>query len=181
MDNPKAVKRVWFTAQDLGSEAEMDAQGRVLFSPELRRELDIENQPVKVLVVNGAIQVMSEEMFKTQQAEAAAVVRGRCGNPATGWAQVMPYALCRDGGRSDRLAGGPARGHVSGCHGRTGGPYGGDRAALDHGQSDRQRPRRGVARNGAAQHGRMGRSDLLSPGDLLPGLPRRCRPAERSR
>jgi hypothetical protein len=43
----------------------------VLFSPELRRELRIENQPVKVLVVNGAIQVMSEELFKTQQAESA--------------------------------------------------------------------------------------------------------------
>ena len=70
-DNPKAVKRVWFTAQELGSEAEMDAQGRVLFSPELRRELRIENQSVKVLVANGAIQVMSEEMFKAQQAEAA--------------------------------------------------------------------------------------------------------------
>jgi MraZ protein len=70
-DNPKASKRVWFTAMELGSEAEMDGQGRVLFSPELRRELNIENKPVKVLVVNGAIQVMSEEMFQAQRAEAA--------------------------------------------------------------------------------------------------------------
>jgi MraZ protein len=70
-DNPKVVKRVWFTAQELGSEAEMDGQGRVQFSPELRRELRIENQPVKVLVVNGAIQVMSEEMYHAQRAEAA--------------------------------------------------------------------------------------------------------------
>lgn len=69
-DHPKVVKNVWFTAQELGSEAEMDAQGRVLFSPELRRELHMENQPVKVLVVNGAIQVMSEERFKARQAEA---------------------------------------------------------------------------------------------------------------
>jgi len=70
-DNPKVVKRVWFTAQELGSEAELDGQGRVQFSPELRRELRIENQPVKVLVVNGAIQVMSEETFHAQRAEAA--------------------------------------------------------------------------------------------------------------
>jgi len=70
-NNPKAAKRVWFTAQELGSEAEMDGQGRVQFSPELRRELHIENQPVKVLVVNGAIQVMSEETFHSQKAEAA--------------------------------------------------------------------------------------------------------------
>jgi MraZ protein len=70
-ENPKAAKRVWFTAMELGSEAEMDGQGRVQFSPELRRELRIENSPVKVLVVNGAIQVMSEEMFQAQRAEAA--------------------------------------------------------------------------------------------------------------
>jgi MraZ protein len=69
-ENPKASKRVWFTAMDLGSEAEMDGQGRVQFSPELRRDLHIENQPVKVLVANGAIQVMSEEMFQAQRAEA---------------------------------------------------------------------------------------------------------------
>jgi MraZ protein len=70
-DNPKASKRIWFTAQDLGSEAEMDAQGRVQFSPELRRDLQIENKPVKVLIANGAIQVMSEEMYQAQRSEAA--------------------------------------------------------------------------------------------------------------
>ena len=64
VDNPEASERLWFSAQDLGSEAEMDGQGRVQFSPELRRELRIENQPVKVLVVNGAIQVMSDEMYQ---------------------------------------------------------------------------------------------------------------------
>jgi MraZ protein len=69
-DNPKASKRLWFTAQDLGSEAEMDGQGRVQFSPELRRYLHIENQPVKVHVVNGAIQVMSEETYQAWRTEA---------------------------------------------------------------------------------------------------------------
>jgi DNA-binding transcriptional regulator/RsmH inhibitor MraZ len=49
----------------------MDGQGRIQFSPELRRELRIENQPVKVLVVNGAIQVMSDETYHAQRAESA--------------------------------------------------------------------------------------------------------------
>ena len=62
-ENPKAGKRVLFTAMELGSEAEMDNQGRVLFSPELRRELNIENKPVKVLVVKGAIQVMASSLW----------------------------------------------------------------------------------------------------------------------
>ncbi len=55
---------------ELGSEAEMDGQGRVQFSPELRRYLHIENQPVKVHVVNGAIQVMSEETYQAWRTEA---------------------------------------------------------------------------------------------------------------
>jgi len=70
-ENPKVAKRVLFTAAEFGSESELDAQGRVQLSPELRRELRIENQPVKVLVVNGAVQVMSEEVFHAQRAEAA--------------------------------------------------------------------------------------------------------------
>ena len=133
-DRPRSVRNIWFTTQDLGSEAEMDAQGRVQFSPELRRDLHIENQPVKVLVVNGAIQVMSEETFQRKRAEADEVGRGRsgCAEQRAG-IQVMPYAFCRDGGRGDRLAGGAAGRHLSGCHGRAGRTHGGDRAALDHG------------------------------------------------
>jgi MraZ protein len=69
-DDPDAADRLLFNAHDLGSEAEMDGQGRVQFSPELRRELRIENQPVKVLVVNGAIQVMSEEIYKSLREKA---------------------------------------------------------------------------------------------------------------
>jgi DNA-binding transcriptional regulator/RsmH inhibitor MraZ len=49
----------------------MDGQGRVQFSTDLRRDLNIENRPVRVLVVHGAIQVMSEEMFQARRAEAA--------------------------------------------------------------------------------------------------------------
>lgn len=64
LDDPDAADQILFNADDLGSEAEMDGQGRVQFSPELRRELDIENKPVKVHVVNGAIHVLSEGTYK---------------------------------------------------------------------------------------------------------------------
>jgi MraZ protein len=70
-ENPDALQRLWFTNNELGSEVEMDSQGRVLFSPELRRELHLENQPVRVLVDNGAILVMSEVEFQRQRLEAA--------------------------------------------------------------------------------------------------------------
>src|SRR5450631_3736851 len=43
-DDIRLSRSVFFNAADLGSETEMDGQGRILFSPELRRELGIENQ-----------------------------------------------------------------------------------------------------------------------------------------
>jgi hypothetical protein len=42
----------------------------VQFSPELRRELDIENKPVKVHVVNGAIHVISEGTYQEMKVRA---------------------------------------------------------------------------------------------------------------
>ena len=71
--DPKIPKRVQFTTQDLGSDSEMDNQGRVQFSPELRRYLNIENQPVKVMATpSGAIQVMSETVYQKWVAETEA-------------------------------------------------------------------------------------------------------------
>ena len=53
-DRPAGRPGVAFNASDLGAEAEMDAQGRILFSPELRRELGIENQPVRLYRLSRA-------------------------------------------------------------------------------------------------------------------------------
>jgi len=40
-EDPEAAENLAFNAADLGAETEMDSQGRVLFSPELRRELGL--------------------------------------------------------------------------------------------------------------------------------------------
>src|SRR3981189_3130271 len=37
-ENPRRAHNVEFNANDLGADVEMDAQGRILFNPELRRE-----------------------------------------------------------------------------------------------------------------------------------------------
>src|SRR5579864_2013777 len=39
LEDPELAEKVAFNAADLGSEAEMDSQGRIVFSTELRREL----------------------------------------------------------------------------------------------------------------------------------------------
>ena|SRR5215471_13450908 len=58
-DDPAAAEHLYFNALDLGAESEMDGQGRVLFSPELRRELGMEDQPVRVYAYAGRIEVLN--------------------------------------------------------------------------------------------------------------------------
>jgi MraZ protein len=70
-EDPKVARNVAFNAADLGSEAEMDAQGRILFSPELRRELGIENQPVRLFAHRGRIEVLSEKIYEERKREAS--------------------------------------------------------------------------------------------------------------
>jgi MraZ protein len=66
------ARRVRFTAQDLGADSEMDGQGRVLLSPELRRELGIENQSVRIVAEGGRIDVLPEPVFEERKRQAAA-------------------------------------------------------------------------------------------------------------
>ena len=70
-DDVRVSRNVAFNAADLGAETEMDAQGRILFSPELRRELGIENQPVKLFAYRGRIEVLSEKIYEERKREAA--------------------------------------------------------------------------------------------------------------
>ena len=70
-DNVRIARNVAFNAADLGAETEMDAQGRILFSPELRRELGIENQPVRLFAYRGRIEVLSEKIYGERKREAA--------------------------------------------------------------------------------------------------------------
>ena len=74
----------------------------------------------------------------------------------------MPYALPSHGARSHRAPGHTAGRRLPGCHGRLGRAYAGNRPAADDGAGDCQRPRPGVARDGAAEHGGVGRPHSLS-------------------
>lgn len=66
-DDPAAAMNVSFVAAELGSEAEPDAQGRILFSQELRKQLGLEDQPLKLWARNGHVEVLSEDGFKQKQ------------------------------------------------------------------------------------------------------------------
>ena len=68
---PDAAENLLFNALDLGSEAEMDNQARVLFSPELRRELGLEDQAVRVYVTVGRIEVLSPQIYERRKGKAS--------------------------------------------------------------------------------------------------------------
>ena len=66
-EDPDAAENLAFNAADLGAETEMDSQGRVLFSPELRRELGLEDQPVHLYAFGGHIEVLSESLYEERK------------------------------------------------------------------------------------------------------------------
>lgn len=65
-------RRVKLSADKYGSTESMDGQGRVLLSPDLRRDLKMENQPVRVRVNGVYVEVIPETEFQILDAEAAA-------------------------------------------------------------------------------------------------------------
>jgi MraZ protein len=71
-EDPSAAENLAFNAADLGAETEMDSQGRVLFSPELRRELGLEDQPVHLYAFGGHIEVLNERLYEERKRAATA-------------------------------------------------------------------------------------------------------------
>ena len=69
-DDVPLARKISFNAADLGAESEMDGQGRILFSPELRRELGIENQPVRLFAYRGRIEILTEAMYLERKSDA---------------------------------------------------------------------------------------------------------------
>jgi len=68
-DDPRTARKLAFRVAHLGGESEMDSQGRILFPPELRRKLGIENQPVRMFAFRGRINVLSEPVYEEQLRE----------------------------------------------------------------------------------------------------------------
>ena len=67
LENPEVSSQIAFNAADLGAEAEMDAQGRITFPPELRRELGLEEQTIRLFAFRGRIEVLSEKIYEERK------------------------------------------------------------------------------------------------------------------
>src|SRR5690348_8677178 len=66
-DDPALAKRAAFNAADLGAEAEMDSQGRITFPAELRQELTLEDQTLRLHAYKGRIEVLSQQIYEDRK------------------------------------------------------------------------------------------------------------------
>ena len=70
-ENPQAAQDIAFNANDLGADAEMDSQGRVLFNTTLRSELDLQSQQLHLYAYRGHIRVLTEAIYQERRQRAS--------------------------------------------------------------------------------------------------------------
>ncbi len=76
-DSPQDAEDVSFIAQEFGADADLDAQGRILFPTELRRRLGMENQPVWLVHYRGGFTVYNKELYEQRLARALNGLEGK--------------------------------------------------------------------------------------------------------
>jgi MraZ protein len=69
-DDPDALQDLLFNAQDLGAEADMDAQGRVTVNSQLRQELDLQGQELHLYAYKNHIQILTEAIYQERRLRA---------------------------------------------------------------------------------------------------------------
>lgn len=65
-----AAADLLFLANHYGANAEMDPQGRILIHEELRRALDLENRPLKLVPWVWRVDVMTDEQYEARRLQA---------------------------------------------------------------------------------------------------------------
>lgn len=70
-EDPEAAESIAFNAADLGADVEMDAQGRIVVHPDLRRELGMEGQELHLIAYKGHVQILTETVYQEQKSKAA--------------------------------------------------------------------------------------------------------------
>jgi len=76
-EHAKLAQDVALIADLYGAESDVDAQGRILIPQELRKELEIEGQPVWIQFFNEHIKVVGEKIHKERLQNALAGLQGK--------------------------------------------------------------------------------------------------------
>ena len=74
IDDPEGVERLMFRAKNFGGNDDIDGSGRILIPMELRKQLGLEKQQVRVEVArNGVVSVMSNKVYEERYHASMAV------------------------------------------------------------------------------------------------------------
>ncbi len=76
-EDPQAAEDIAFIANDLGADAEVDSQGRVLLPQELRQLLGVENQQVHLQWFKGRITLFTDNVYESRRAAARENLAGK--------------------------------------------------------------------------------------------------------
>ena len=66
-------EQMYYDAMRYGADSRLDEQGRILINTDLRREMGIENQPVRLMFYRGVIQFWSEAVDAEKRAAASQI------------------------------------------------------------------------------------------------------------
>jgi MraZ protein len=78
--DPRKRRGVAFNAADLGGQSGIDGQGRLLVPAELRKELDLEGQQVRLFVYKGHVEMLNEKVYQTGKMEGEQVTTDDVGD-----------------------------------------------------------------------------------------------------
>jgi len=66
-DDPELADDAAFNAAELGGQAELDGNGRLLLPAELRQELGIDEGPVRLKAAGERVEILSEKIFEARR------------------------------------------------------------------------------------------------------------------
>src|SRR5258708_7695851 len=69
-DDLEAAGDIAFVANHYGAEVDIDKEGRVLLPSELRKDLELENQPVWLEVHNGRVNIYGQKYYEERKRRA---------------------------------------------------------------------------------------------------------------
>jgi MraZ protein len=69
-EDAETAEDIGFLADDLGGQAEMDSQGRLLVPAEMRRALGMENQAVRLRAAGERVDILSDKEYAERRARA---------------------------------------------------------------------------------------------------------------
>jgi MraZ protein len=73
-DDPNAVANLYFNAMDLGNEVEVDGQGRITVNTQMRDELKLVGEELRLIVHKGHVQILNPTVYEARKQAARGAV-----------------------------------------------------------------------------------------------------------